>query len=114
MDNTMLACYTVFDLFQKGSQNKIIIRPNGQDFRLEKYEFQKYQNGDILFVYQVGWYAGSHYDGGYSRNTIPEEWLRLSWNEFLDNFCKRFPPYECYYSRDDLAQMNKLRTFLGF
>ena len=87
---------------------------HGCNYRLEHYFFHCYRDGSYEFEFQEGWSAGSHYDGGTAHNDIPEEWLALSWEEFVDRFSAAYPDNEYFITRYELLTDDKLKSFLGF
>ena len=105
--------YVVYDLFEEGTGLRTLIWEDGHESRLEKYLFQNKEDGTVEFIYQEGWWAGSHYDGATAHYTLPEEWLSLSWTEFLDVFCEKYPKEKYSYGKEELAGMSGLRNFLG-
>lgn len=87
---------------------------HGCNYRLEHYFFHCWRDGSYTFEFQEGWNAGSHNDGGTAYNDIPEEWLTLSWEEFVDRFSNEYPDKEYFITRYELLSYAELKAFLGF
>ena len=81
--------------------------------RLEHCVFYRRGDGSFELRIQVGWHAGSHYDGGEMVRAIPQAWLSLSWEAFLACFSDSFPACKYIVSAEDLRQAPGLREFLG-
>lgn len=112
----VMAIHVVYDLFDGGAGVRTMTSPDRSpaEFRLEKLVFNRRRSGGIEVFIQVGWFAGSHYDGGGGSTPIPEEWLAQPWDGFLTRFCGRFPPEECSFTKAELMRMDGLKRFLGF
>ena len=87
---------------------------HGGEYRLEHYFFHCWGDGSYTFEFQEGWAAGSHHDGGTAYNDIPEEWLALSWEEFVDRFSREYPDNEYFVTRYELLSNAELKSFLNF
>ena len=106
--------FTVYDLFEEGSERRDIISESGQESRLEKYIFQKMEDGTMRICLQEGWFAGSHYDGCGNDFELPEEWFSSDFDSFLDRFCEKYPAEKFSYTRGELKTTPGLKEFLGF
>ena len=115
IDKSKRPCGKCFELFNFNTapvgRNR---EAHGCRYRLEHYFFHCWRDGSYTFEFQEGWNAGSHYDGGTANNDIPEEWLTLSWEEFVDRFSNEYPDKEYFLTRYELLSNGELKAFLGF
>ena len=105
--------YVMYDM-TKGGPAPVITKDKADVLRLEKFVFNKRKSGKYEFVMQIGWHAGSHWDGGSRCSKIPEEWLSLSWGEFLDKLCEENKDRDLFYSKNEFMASDGLKEFLGF
>lgn len=115
-DDPITAIHVVYDMFDGDAAVRTMTSTKGTptESRLEKLIFRRRRSGGIEVFIQVGWWAGSHYDGGGGSTPIPQEWLALSWDGFLTRFCERRPEEECSFTKEEFLRMDGLRRFLGF
>ena len=115
IDKSKRPCGKTFELFNFNTAPVMCTRTaHGCNYRLEHYFFHCYRDGSYEFEFQEGWAAGSHNDGGTAHNDIPEEWLALSWNEFVDRFSAEYPDKEYFITAYELRSNDALKAFLGF
>ena len=115
IDKSKRPCGKTYELYNFNTAPVMLSRTaHGCNYRLEHYFFHCYRDGSYEFEFQEGWAAGSHNDGGTAYNDIPEEWLALSWEEFVDRFSHEYPDNEYFITRYELLTDDKLKAFLGF
>lgn len=102
--------YALYDLFREGAGPRMV----DEKVRLEKYAFIKRKSGSVEVELQVGWPAGTHYDGAGRCFKIEEGWLGLSWDGFLDRLFENYPANMYSFERYELEGDEGLKAFLGF
>ena len=80
------------------------------DWYLEIYRIQKHELGGYSAYVQ----AGNRSAGGSRTFFIPQAYLELPWEEFLDKYLELVPPGSFYVDRDDLENAEGLKAFLGY
>ena len=89
-------------------------QPERQE-RLERYAFQKKEDGTFSLEVQAGWPGGTgHWDGAGNSFSLPSEWFSGSFEQFLDQLTERYPAKESGFGREELAGFPGLRDFFGF
>ncbi len=63
---------------------------------------------------EAWWWGGGHNDGGTIRMEIPEEWLDLPYEEFLENVVTLASARHYGFTAEDLAKKAGLKEFFGF
>ena len=63
---------------------------------------------------EAWWWGGSHNDGGTIRTEVPEEWLSLPYDEFLERVVTLSAAAHYGFTADDLREKEGLREFFGF
>ena len=106
--------YVMYDMIESSTAPLTITKEKGEVIRLEKFIFNKRRSGKYELVMQIGWHAGSHWDGGSRRSEIPEEWLSDSWEEFLDILCEKSSDRDLFYSKIEFMASDGLKEFFGF
>ena len=111
--NPAITKFVVYDLSAEGTPMRFLPANGSDPVRLEKYIFKKMKDGTVELEVQIGWPAGSHWDGsGFSR-TLPTEWFSLPWDDFLDALCKAYPAEKYSYTKPELKNTEGLREYLG-
>ena len=105
--------FTVFD-FQKTDESRILGDP-ARDERLERYAFDRRNDGSFALTVQVGW-PGSwgHRDGAGNSFALPSEWFGGSFDSFLAHLTEKYPAASYGFGKEELAGMPGLAEFLGF
>ena len=105
--------FLVYD-FQKVKNWRMLGQPERQE-RLERYAFQKKEDGTFSLEVQAGWPGGTgHWDGAGNSFSLPSEWFSGSFEQFLDQLTERYPAKEYGFGREELAGFPGLRDFFGF
>ena len=111
--NSAIMKFVVYDMSAEGTPMRFLPGNGSDPVRLEKYIFKKMKDGTFELEVQIGWHAGSHWDGsGFSR-ALPAEWFSLSWDDFLDALCEKYPADRYSYTKPELKYTEGLREFLG-
>ena len=63
---------------------------------------------------EAWWWGGSHNDGGTIRTEVPEEWLALSYDEFLDRVVTLSAAAHYGFTAEELKEKEGLKAFFGF
>lgn len=106
--------YVMYDMIESSSAPLTITIDKGGPLRLEKFVSIKRRSGKYELVMQIGWHAGTHWDGGSRCSEIPKEWLSHSWEEFVDTLCEKNRDRDLFYSKNDFMASEGLREFFGF
>ncbi|MBO4477075.1 MAG: hypothetical protein J5757_01975 [Lachnospiraceae bacterium] len=111
--NPAVSSFAVYDMSKEDAPSRLLPSNGNTPVRLEKYIFKKMKDQTIELEIQVGWHAGTHWDGsGFSR-TLPAEWFALRWDDFLDALCKKYPAEKYSYTKPELKNTEGLREYLG-
>lgn len=78
------------------------------------YCFNKKDDGMYEAELDEAWNEGSHNGGGTIRVEIPEEWLGLSYDEFLERVVTLSSASHFGFTPEDLKEKEGLRAFFGF
>ena len=78
------------------------------------YCFNKKDDGMFEAELDEAWDGGSHYDGGTIRVEIPEEWLELPYDVFLQHVVTLAAASHYGFTPDDLKEKEGLKYFFGF
>jgi len=79
------------------------------------YCFNKRDDGTFeAELDEAWWWGGGHNDGGTMREEIPEEWMELPYEEFLDNVLTLVSARHYMFTVEDLLDREGLREFFGF
>ena len=78
------------------------------------YCFNKKDDGMFEAELDEVWDGGSHYDGGTIRVEVPEEWLDLPYDEFLEHVITLSAASHYGFTPDDLKKKEGLKAFFGF
>ena len=95
----------VIDIYKvPGQEGKVL-----HDWHLEAYEFRKHKLGG----YSVFCQAGDRVTGGSRTFFIPPSYFDGDYDEFLDKYIELVPP-SFGFTREELARIPELKTFLGY
>lgn len=89
--------------------------PEGMREWVTWYAFNKKEDG--MFEAELDeswWWGGGHNDGGTIRTEIPEEWLSLPYDEFLENVVTLSSASHYGFTAEDLKKIKGLKKFFGF
>lgn len=111
--NPAITKFVVYDLSAEDTPMRFLPGNGSDPVRLEKYIFKKMKDGTVELEVQIGWPAGSHWDGSGFRRTLPTEWFSLPWDDFLDALCEKYPPERYSYTKPELKYTQGLREYLG-
>ena len=111
--NPAVTSFVVYDMSRKGAPERLLPINGSSPVRLEKYIFKKMKDQTIELEVQVGWHAGTHWDGSGSSRTLPAEWFALTWDDFLDALCKEYPAEHFSYTKLELKSTEGLCEYLG-
>ena len=78
------------------------------------YCFNKRDDGKYEAELDEAWNEGSHYGGGTICGDIPQEWFRLSYDEFLERVITLSAASHYGFTIDDLKEKKGLKEFFGF
>ena len=78
------------------------------------YCFNKRDDGKYEAELDEAWNEGSHYGGGTICVDIPQEWFRLSYDEFLERVITLAAASHYGFTIDDLKEKKGLKEFFGF
>ena len=77
---------------------------------LEIYQIRKHELGNFSVYVQ----AGNRSAGASKTYYIPQDYLKLPWEEFLDKYIDLVATGSCYVTRNDIEETEGLKEFLGF
>ena len=63
---------------------------------------------------EAWWWGGGHNDGGTIRTEVPEEWLSLPYDAFLERVVTLSAAAHYCFTVEDLKEVNGLKAFFGF
>lgn len=63
---------------------------------------------------EAWWWGGGHNDGGTIRTEVPEEWLDLPYDEFLEKVVTLSAAAHYNFTAEDLRETEGLKEFFGF
>ena len=79
------------------------------------YCFNKKDDGTYEAELDEAWYGGyGHNDGGTIRTEVPEEWLDLPYDEFLERAVGLSAAAHYGFTADELKEKKGLKEFFGF
>ncbi len=78
------------------------------------YCFNKKDDGMFEAELDEAWYGGSHNDGGTICTEVPQEWLNLPYEEFLDRVVTLSSAAHYGFTAEDLKEKEGLKEFFGF
>ena len=105
--------FTVFD-FRKTDEPRILGDP-ARDERLERYAFDRRNDGSFALTVQAGWPGGSsHRDGAGNSFVLPAEWFGGTFSEFLDRLTEKYSAASYGFGKEELEGTPGLAEFLGF
>ena len=78
------------------------------------YAFNKKEDGMFEAELDEAWNEGSHYGGGTIRTEVPEAWLDLPWEEFLERLVTLSAASHYGFTPEDLRAKAGLKSFFGF
>lgn len=79
------------------------------------YAFVKMDDGTFeAALDESWWWGGGHNDGGTIHTDIPEEWLELPYDEFLENVVTLSAASHYGFTPDELKEKEGLKEFFGF
>ncbi len=79
------------------------------------YCFNKMDDGTFVAeLDEAWWWGGGHNDGGTIRTKVPEEWMDLPYDEFLENVVTLSAARHYGFTAEDLKEKAGLREFFGF
>ena len=78
------------------------------------YAFNKKEDGMFEAELDEAWDEGSHYGGGAIRAEVPEEWLDLPWEDFLERLVTLSAASHYGFTPEDLREKAGLKAFFGF
>ena len=78
------------------------------------YAFNKKDDGMFEAELDEAWDEGSHYGGGAIRVEVPEEWLDLPWEDFLERLVTLSAASRYGFTPEDLRERAGLKAFFGF
>ena len=78
------------------------------------YCYNKKDDGMFEAELDEAWNGGSHYDGGTIRVEIPEEWLSLPYDDFLERVVTLAAASHYGFTPEDLREKEGLKAFFGF
>ena len=105
--------FTLYD-FTKTDEPRFLGDP-ARDERLERYAFDKRNDGSFALTVQAGWPGSSgHRDGAGNSFTLPAEWFGGTFDGFLDCLEEKYPAASYGFGKEELAEISGLAAFLGF
>ena len=63
---------------------------------------------------EAWWWGGGHNDGGTIRTEVPEEWLSLTYEEFLERVVTLSAAAHYGFTAEELKEKDGLKEFFGF
>ena len=89
--------------------------PEGMREWASWYQFRKMDDGTFQAeLDEAWWWGGGHNDGGTIRVEIPEEWMKLPYEEFLGQVVMLAAAAHYGFTAEMLLQKKGLREFFGF
>lgn len=89
--------------------------PEGMREWASYYQFVKYDDGTFEVELEENWFwGGSHNDGGTIHSDVPEEYLDLPYDEFLENVVTVGKAAHYGFTADHLRSISGLKEFFGF
>ena len=89
--------------------------PDGMREWASWYCFNKKDDGTYeAELDEAWWWGGGHNDGGTIRVEIPEEWLSMPYDEFLENVITLASASHYGFTVQDLKEKRGLKKFFGF
>ncbi len=89
--------------------------PEGMREWASWYCFNKKEDGMYeAELDEAWWWGGGHNDGGTIRREVPEEWLTLPYDEFLEEVVWLAAAHHYGFTAEDLKEKEGLREFFGF
>ncbi len=89
--------------------------PEGMKEWASWYCFNKKSDGMFeAELDEAWWWGGGHNDGGTIRNEVPEEWLSLTYDEFLEKVVTLSAAAHYNFTEEDLREKKGLKEFFGF
>lgn len=89
--------------------------PEGMEEWASWYCFNKLDDGCYQAeLDEAWWWGGGHNDGGTIRNEIPEEWFKLSYDEFLQRTVRLSAAAHYGFTVEELKEKEGLKEFFGF
>ena len=108
---------------EPGWSEKRYVRPHregskpieGMNEWVSWYCFNKKEDGMFeAELDEAWWWGGGHNDGGTIRREVPEEWLSLPYDEFLENVVTLSAAAYYGFTAEELKEKEGLREFFGF
>ena len=78
------------------------------------YAFNKKEDGMFEAELDEAWDEGSRYGGGTIRTEVPEAWLDLPWEDFLERLVTLSAASRYGFTPEDLRAKAGLKSFFGF
>ncbi|MBR3486013.1 MAG: hypothetical protein IKH31_00355 [Clostridia bacterium] len=79
------------------------------------YRFNRKDDGTFeAELDEAWWWGGGHNDGGTIRTEVPEEWLSLPYEEFLERVVTLSSAAHYGFTAEELLAKEGLREFFGF
>ena len=104
--------FTLYD-FTKTDRHRFLGDPV-RDERLERYAFDKRNDGSFALTLQAGWPGGTgHRDGAGNSFVLPAEWFGGTFDKFLDLLAEKYPAASYGFGKEELAGTPGLAKFLG-
>ena len=89
--------------------------PEGMREWASWYAFNKKDDGMFeAELDEAWWWGGGHNDGGTIRTEVPEEWLSLPYDEFLEKVVTLSSASHYGFTAEDLKKKKGLKEFFGF
>ncbi len=89
--------------------------PEGMREWCSWYAFNKMDDGTYqASLDEAWWWGGGHNDGGTITREIPEDWLDLPYEEFLENAVTLAAALHYGFTAEQLREKPGLREFLGY
>lgn len=89
--------------------------PEGMSEWASFYQFVKRDDGTFeVELEENWWWGGGHNDGGTIHSEIPEEYLDMPYDEFLENVVTVGKAAHYGFTADDLKNCAGLKEFFGF
>jgi hypothetical protein len=109
----VIKTFTIYDLREAGMPRMMGDEKHPE--RLERYAFEKRDDGSFALAVQMGWPGSAgHWDGAGNSFALPEEWFDGSFWAFLVKLTEKYPADSYGYTKEELAGTDGLMEFLGF
>ena len=86
----------------------------GVEDRASRYAFNKKEDGMFEAELDEAWNEGSRNGGGAIRTEVPEAWLDLPWEDFLERLVTLSAAARYGFTPEDLGAKEGLKAFFGF